>query len=83
VFDSSFDIVSCAQLEHKQITPCPGWCEHDPEEIVAVVRRLFDIVAADLATKGIAIDKVRAIGLTNQVALRFLLSCMRVVFHFF
>src|SRR5438132_15643 len=33
VFDSNGRIVCCAQKEHRQIYPQPGWVEHDPEEI--------------------------------------------------
>ena len=30
--------VASHQLEHRQITPRPGWVEHDPDEIVERVR---------------------------------------------
>src|SRR5438045_8622551 len=33
VFDRGGKIVSCAQKEHAQIYPKPGWVEHDPQEI--------------------------------------------------
>src|SRR5439155_30704 len=38
VFDSNGRIVCCAQKEHRQIYPQPGWVEHDPEEIWRAAR---------------------------------------------
>ena len=45
VFDHAGHIAACAQKEHEQIYPQPGWVEHDPAEIwfrtqqVALLRR--------------------------------------------
>lgn len=33
LFDSCANIVGSHQVEHRQITPQPGWVEHDPLEI--------------------------------------------------
>src|SRR6266404_1398668 len=46
VFDSNGRIVCCAQKEHRQIYPQPGWVEHDAEEIwnnvLAVIREVAE-----------------------------------------
>ena len=34
VFDRAGRAVACAQKEHRQIYPQPGWVEHDAEEIL-------------------------------------------------
>ena len=39
VFDGAGKIVACAQKEHRQIYPQPGWVEHDPEEIWGAPRK--------------------------------------------
>jgi glycerol kinase len=61
VFDRAGRIVSCAQREHRQIYPQPGWVEHDPEEIwrctqmvIAEAMRASDLRAGDLAAIGIS-----------------------------
>ncbi len=33
IFDRAGGVVACAQREHRQFYPQPGWVEHDPEEI--------------------------------------------------
>ena len=35
VFDAAGKVAGCAQKEHRQIYPQPGWVEHDAEEIWA------------------------------------------------
>jgi len=61
-FDHSGLIVASHQLEHKQIYTHPGWCEHDPEEIMNNVNIA---VTNALAEKNIPI--------TEYVHLRFLM----------
>lgn len=62
-FDHSGNIVATHQLEHKQIYQQPGWCEHDPEEIT---RNVDTCVTEALASKGIALSQLAAVGITNQ-----------------
>jgi glycerol kinase len=57
--------VSSHQMEHRQIFPQPGWCEHDCEEIVAnalecMARALSNVPGG--ATK----EDVACVGITNQ-----------------
>jgi len=49
--------------ELPQHFPCPGWVEHDPDEIWASVTAA---AAAALAAAGVPATAVRAVGLTNQ-----------------
>lgn len=46
--------ISCS-VTHQQFHPQPGWVEHDPEELLANIRRCLD-----------AAGKVDAIGIDNQ-----------------
>src|SRR5436190_22941878 len=50
VFDSNGRIVCCAQKEHQQIYPQPGWVEHDPEEIWRAAR---DVMQETTAARGL------------------------------
>ena len=60
LFDERGRMVAAAQQEHRQITPRPGWVEHDAEEILersrALHRRPWPPTphAADVARSGIA-----------------------------
>lgn len=56
-------VVGTAQREHAQITPRPGWVEHDPMEIW---QRTQEVVEEALARAGIDRDDVAAVGVTNQ-----------------
>jgi glycerol kinase len=59
VFNAAGKVVACAQKEHRQIYPQPGWVEHDAEEIWARTQEV--ISEARLKAKDLA-----AIGITNQ-----------------
>src|SRR3954464_13886530 len=63
LFDAALEPVGFAQLEFPQIFPSPGWVEHDPQGIwttsVATAR-------AAMASAGVAVSDVAAIGITNQ-----------------
>jgi glycerol kinase len=63
LFDAQGQVKAIDQLEHLQITPQPGWVEHDATQIwlntQAVIERA--LVRADAAPKDVA-----AIGITNQ-----------------
>jgi glycerol kinase len=61
IFDESGSIVSKSQKEHSQILPQPGWVEHDAAEIWENTKS----VISD-AISQIDIDKLSAIGITNQ-----------------
>jgi glycerol kinase len=63
VFDRAGQIVACAQEEHDQIYPKPGWVEHDPEEIW---RRTQSVVASAMKAAGLVPGDLAAIGITNQ-----------------
>ena len=53
-------IVGSAQREHRQLTPRPGWVEHDPNEIW---ERTAEVVVRALRDSG---KEVAAVGITNQ-----------------
>lgn len=61
LFDRDARMLSAAQRELPQHYPAPGWVEHDAEDIwrdtLSVVRE---------AIRGVALDRIAAIGLTNQ-----------------
>ena len=55
--------IASAQAEHRQITPKPGWLEHDPIELRDNVSRL---IAQAMSTAGVSRGDIAAVGLTNQ-----------------
>jgi glycerol kinase len=63
VFDRHGQIVACAQKEHEQIYPRPGWVEHDPEEIW---QRTREVIAGAMSQRGLRPSDLAAIGITNQ-----------------
>ncbi|MDP9795135.1 glycerol kinase [Catenuloplanes nepalensis] len=63
VFDRRGRLHAVAQQEHHQHYPRPGWVEHDAMEIWHHVRKT---AAAALASAGITLDQVAALGITNQ-----------------
>jgi len=63
VFDKSGRIVSCAQKEHRQIYPQPGWVEHDAEEIW---QRTQEVIGEAMKQSGLTSQDLAAIGITNQ-----------------
>jgi glycerol kinase len=63
VFDPNGNTVACAQREHRQIYPQPGWVEHDPEEIW---RATLEVMQQAVAQAGIQPKDLAAIGITNQ-----------------
>eukprot|EP00742_Colponemidia_sp_Colp-10_P008664 GILJ01009399.1.p1 GENE.GILJ01009399.1~~GILJ01009399.1.p1 ORF type:complete len:517 (-),score=70.91 GILJ01009399.1:176-1687(-) len=66
VFDNRGRVVASHQNEHTQIYEQPGYCEHDPIEILNSVELCISEVAKKLDTKGLAISDLKAIGITNQ-----------------
>ncbi|MEO8713969.1 MAG: FGGY family carbohydrate kinase, partial [Acetobacteraceae bacterium] len=63
VFDHAGAIVAGAQREHRQITPRPGWVEHDPAEIWEATQA---VVAEALQAGGLSPRDLAAVGITNQ-----------------
>lgn len=64
LFDRGGRIVAGHQLEHAQLTPRPGWVEHDPDEIIERVRtcirealREAGADARSLAAVGISVQR--------------------------
>jgi|Transcript_10677 glycerol kinase len=57
--------VASHQMEHRQIFPQPGWCEHDPEEIVANSLECMSHALAKVPG-GAAKEDVACVGITNQ-----------------
>src|SRR5450432_74380 len=63
VFDRAGTIVSCAQREHRQIYPQPGWVEHDPAEIW---QRTLEVIEDGMKQSGLRAPDLAAIGISNQ-----------------
>jgi glycerol kinase len=63
VFDVAGKAVACAQKEHRQIYPQPGWVEHDAEEIWESTEQ---VMAQAMAEARLAANDLAAIGITNQ-----------------
>ncbi len=63
VFDERGRVVATAQEEHRQITPQPGWVEHDPLEIWERTRA---VVRKACAQAGLRPQDLVAVGVTNQ-----------------
>ena len=63
LFDAAGRTVATAQQEHRQITPRPGWVEHDADEILQRSRACIDDA---LAAAGARPADVAAIGIANQ-----------------
>jgi len=63
IFDRAGLIVACAQREHQQIYPQPGWVEHDAEEIWL---RTQQVMEQALQQSGITRSSLACIGITNQ-----------------
>jgi len=63
VFDSASRTVACAQKEHAQICPQPGWVEHNAEEIWY---RTEEVIAEAMGQVGLKAADLAAVGITNQ-----------------
>lgn len=66
VFNEKMEIVVQHQIEHKQMTPKPGWLEHDPQEIfenvcVCIVEAIKKLRVLDASFTTLA-----GVGITNQ-----------------
>lgn len=63
LFDKQQNIVSIAQKEFTQHYPKEGWVEHDPMEIYS---SQYAVMMEVIAKSGVEVNKIRAIGITNQ-----------------
>ena len=63
VFDARGRVCGRGYSEFRQYYPCPGWVEHDPEEIWRVTQQ---VVGAALRAARLKPKDVAAIGITNQ-----------------
>jgi len=63
IFDRAGRIVSCAQREHAQHYPQPGWVEHDAGEIW---QRTQEVMDDALRQSRLQLRDLAAIGITNQ-----------------
>lgn len=63
LFDALGRIIATDQLEHAQLTPRPGWVEHDAQQIWLNTQAVIDgaLERAQVTAKDVA-----AIGITNQ-----------------
>jgi len=66
IFNERFQIVSEHQVEHRQITPQPGWLEHDAEEIYRNTCVCIATAVKKLRERTKKAVKIDAIGITNQ-----------------
>jgi len=66
VFDAGGRPVASAYAEHAQLTPRPGWVEHDPEEIWEATGRVVREALARAGQSVSAAGTPAAIGITNQ-----------------
>ena len=63
LFDHQGQIHATSQKEFTQIFPQAGWVEHDPLEIWSTQ---MGVATEAISMKGLSIDDVAAIGITNQ-----------------
>ena len=63
LFDRDARIVAIDQREHAQLTPRPGWVEHDPLEIW---RRTREVIDGALSAAGARPSELAAVGIANQ-----------------
>jgi len=63
LFDHGGRPVAAHQLEHAQITPRPGWVEHDADEIVERVRTCVRVAMREA---GISARDLVAVGISDQ-----------------
>ena len=62
LFDHDGQPAATAQKEYRQITPRPGWLEHDPQELWA---NTAAVIAEAMARAGAAAGDVAAVCMEN------------------
>src|ERR1700760_4788204 len=63
IFDGAGKMMACAQKEHAQIYPQPGWVEHDADEIR---QRTQEVMAEAREQARLKATDLAAVGITNQ-----------------
>jgi glycerol kinase len=63
IFDAAGRVIACAQKEHQQIYPQPGWVEHSPLEIL---RNTDAVIAEALVAANLTARDIACVGITNQ-----------------
>ncbi|MEA1874736.1 MAG: glycerol kinase GlpK [Bacteroidota bacterium] len=63
LFDDKFQIIASHQIETRQFFPADGWVEQDAEEIFDCQ---LEATKACIKKAGISVEKIAAIGITNQ-----------------
>lgn len=63
LFNSEGNSVAQSRKDHKQITPQPGWLEHDFKEVYS---NLVELIQGLQSEVGFAAGQIRGIGITNQ-----------------
>ena len=63
LFDRGGRIVASHQLEHRQLTPRPGWVEHDADEILERVRTCVRVAMRDA---GVTVRALAGVGISVQ-----------------
>jgi glycerol kinase len=63
LFNHQGQIVTGSYEEHRQITPQPGWVEHDPLEIWEKTRK---VIRKTLTEGNVPSGEIAAVGITNQ-----------------
>ena len=66
LFDGSGLPRAGAYREHAQLTPQPGWVEHDPEEIWDATEAVVREALAQAGLSGQGVRRIAAVGITNQ-----------------
>ncbi|GKT13988.1 Glycerol kinase [Aduncisulcus paluster] len=66
IFNKIGEIITCSQLEHKQLTPRPGYTEHDGREIMGAVLNCINRACEQLKDLGYDSSQVKTVGVTNQ-----------------
>ncbi len=66
IFDAAGLPRASAYREHAQLTPQPGWVEHDPEEIWDATATVIREALAQSGLSGEGIRRIAAVGVTNQ-----------------
>ncbi|ORX55660.1 glycerol kinase [Hesseltinella vesiculosa] len=66
LFNDKGRLVTSHQLEFPQKTPCPGWLEHDPYDLLDTVIRCADEALRKFGMMGRTFEHIKGIGITNQ-----------------
>ena len=69
IVDARATVLASAQMEHEQIYPRDGWCEHSPNEILRNTKECLDRACVELESRGRAEGvrfEVASVGITNQ-----------------